>query len=193
MKYKKPDWQKIKQFYITSNEGLREVAKEFGVPETTAFHRMKIEGWTKLRKEFRSKVDAELTHSAINQRVQQVTEMNTRHITIWKNLQAICHDVIIKYVKSPKTKLQRLKNKEIVRMLVALSVVLTRATEGERVALGQATEITSQGGNALEEIINDAYSLPEDTRRDLLKAVREAYREGKPELGGKGTMDKLES
>lgn len=87
------NWSKIKNTYVTSTMSQREVAKKYGVSESQLAVRASNEGWVKLRREHRSKVEEKAKQKALEKKAELMAVQLVDIGTAGENLAALIAEV----------------------------------------------------------------------------------------------------
>lgn len=85
----KPTWAKIKSEYVAGNKGFRELAREYGVSNSTICERAKKEGWKEKAEQIKLKAEQAVEERAINAQISNVEIANkTIHTLMMKIAEA---------------------------------------------------------------------------------------------------------
>lgn len=87
------NWSKIKNAYVTSAMSQRETAKKYGVSESQLAVRASNEGWVKLRREHRSKVEEKAKQKALEKKAEMMAVQLVDIGTASENLAALIAEV----------------------------------------------------------------------------------------------------
>ena len=130
----RPDWVKIKNFYITHNIPLRDLAKKFKVSASGVMEHSKKEGWVKLKEEKQVEINASVEQKMTEKEVSRKVAENEKHIELYDSGLRIVEGILKLYMK-------KLEISDVNRVKVspdALEKVFScieKAQKGQRLAL----------------------------------------------------------
>jgi len=88
MKRSEEFWQKVRLEYIKGSATLRALSVDFNIPISTLKKRSAKEKWSKLRNQYRTRVELESLERSAKEDTEELLETRTRHIKISRALQA---------------------------------------------------------------------------------------------------------
>lgn len=128
------DWTKIKNFYITHEISLRDIAKKYKVSETAVMNHSRKEGWTELKEAKKSEIDAQVEQRTTEKIIDRKVAANELHNELYEKGLKVASKLLDMYMQEleapkKKKKLANAYNLDFVMKAIA------NAQKGQRLIL----------------------------------------------------------
>lgn len=182
------DWLAAKKDYLSDGSmSYMKIAKKYGVTNNAVGNRAKKENWVKLRQDLVGAADAEMQEEIVD----ELAEVNTRHVQTARNLQAYhisSLNVLNAYIRKLQERInnnQAVDPKEVYSPYQGnnLTDALKKAIELERIALGLPITVTKNETETKHTFDTSGFTLEE--LDDAINAKLEKRGSGTPKATGK--------
>lgn len=137
-KRKQPNWDKIKNEYITTSTSYRKLCKKYNIPINTLEHRARTEKWVQERKQYQGNLAAKIQEECIKTDSEQIIELKNKERAI---INTAIDGIYGKLVNKNGAFRTRLKPSDIKHLVISLKELQAMAYK----SFGIADKLDVQG------------------------------------------------
>ena len=134
------DWIKIKNYYITHDISLKEIAKKFKVGMAALSTHCSKENWVELKQKKRDEISTKAVQKITKQVVDKKVAANTLHAELYNKGLEVANILLDNYLSDLKNGVK--KTKATAYNLDFIMKAIANAQKGQRLSLNIGEEIT---------------------------------------------------
>lgn len=134
------DWIKIKNYYITHDISLKEIAKKYKVGMAALSTHCSKENWVELKQKKRDEISTKAVQKITKQEVDKKVAANTLHTELYNKGLEVANILLDNYLSDLKNGVK--KTKATAYNLDFIMKAIANAQKGQRLSLNIGEEIT---------------------------------------------------